>query len=74
MADERYCLITGASRGLGKALAEHFWQQGWSLILLARGELALSEVVRSLGERAGQSVHTVVVDLTHPAEVESEGI
>ena len=33
MAEERYCLITGASRGLGKALAEHFWQQGWSLIL-----------------------------------------
>lgn len=70
MVDERYCLITGASRGLGKTLAEHFWQQGWSLILSARSEVALSEVARSLGGRAGQSVHMLVADLTHPAEVE----
>jgi len=63
-------LITGASRGLGKTLAEHFWREGWSLILLARGEQALSEVARSLGERVGQSVHTFVADLTCPRDVE----
>ena len=67
---EKICLITGASRGLGKALAEHFWQKGWSLILLARGQLPLNEVVRSLGERTGQSLHTIVADLAHQGEVE----
>lgn len=70
MAEERYCLITGTSRGLGKVLAEHFWQQGWSLILLARGQHALNEVVRSLGERAGQSLHTIVADLARPGEIQ----
>lgn len=70
MAEEQYCLITGASRGLGKALAEYFWQQGWSLILLARGQQVLNEVVRSLGEREGQSAHTIAADLMHPGEIE----
>lgn len=70
MSEERYCLITGASRGLGKALAKHFWQRGWSLILVARGQQVLIEVVRSLGERAGQNLHMVVADLAYPAEVE----
>jgi NAD(P)-dependent dehydrogenase (short-subunit alcohol dehydrogenase family) len=69
----KYCLITGASRGLGKALAEHFWQQGWSLILLARGQQVLSEVVRALGERAGQSLHTIVADLARQEEIERVG-
>lgn len=69
----KYCLITGSSRGLGKALAEHFWQRGWSLILLARGQQDLSEVVRSLDERAGQSLHTIVADLARPEEIERVG-
>lgn len=66
----KYCLITGASRGLGKVLAGHFWKQGWSLILLARGKQVLVEVVRFLGERVGQSLHTIVADLAQPGEVE----
>ena len=70
MAEEQYCLITGASRGLGKALAEYFWQRGWSLILLARGQQVLSEVVRSLGEREGQSSHTIAADLAKSGEIE----
>ena len=70
MAEERYCLITGASRGLGKTLAEHFWRQGWSLILLARGQQSLSEVVYSLGSRAGQSLYTIVADFVRAGEVE----
>ncbi|MGH7481558.1 MAG: SDR family NAD(P)-dependent oxidoreductase [Longimicrobiales bacterium] len=36
-------LITGASRGLGAALAEFLAGQGWDLVLTARGEEALAE-------------------------------
>lgn len=64
----KYCLITGASRGLGKVLAEYFWQRGLSLILLARNQRALDEVVWSLGKREGQSVHTIAADLARPEE------
>jgi 3-oxoacyl-[acyl-carrier protein] reductase len=66
----KYCLITGASRGFGKVLAGHFWTQGWHLILLARNPKSLSEVVCSLGERAGQSVHAIAADLSRPEEAE----
>lgn len=37
-------LITGASRGLGQALARELAQQGWTLILDARGSEALEAV------------------------------
>lgn len=37
-------LITGASRGLGLALARGLAQKGWGLILDARGKQALEEV------------------------------
>lgn len=41
-------LITGASRGLGRALAQGFGQQGWQLIVTARGEAALREAAAEL--------------------------
>jgi NAD(P)-dependent dehydrogenase (short-subunit alcohol dehydrogenase family) len=37
-------LITGASRGLGLALARQLAQKGWGLIIDARGKKALDEV------------------------------
>ena len=38
---DRTALITGASRGLGLALAEALARQGWTLIINARGAAAL---------------------------------
>jgi NAD(P)-dependent dehydrogenase (short-subunit alcohol dehydrogenase family) len=67
--EKRFCLITGASRGLGKVLAERFWNWNWSLVLIARGRPALTEVIESLGARPGQSVHMIVADLTHEEEI-----
>lgn len=43
-------LITGASRGLGLALARALAQQGWQLIIDARGEEALTAVSRELSK------------------------
>ena len=40
----RVALITGASRGLGLALARQLAQHGWHLIIDARGEEALHAV------------------------------
>lgn len=41
-------LITGASRGLGRALAGELAQRGWTLIIDARGEAALDVAAREL--------------------------
>lgn len=65
-----YCLITGATRGLGKVLAGHFWQHGWSLILSARDQNVLNQVTSALGDRQGQSLNTIAGDLAYPDEVE----
>jgi NAD(P)-dependent dehydrogenase (short-subunit alcohol dehydrogenase family) len=43
-------LITGASRGLGLALARELGRRGWSLVIDARGAEALEEARRELAE------------------------
>jgi len=51
----RIALITGASRGIGRAVAEKFAQEGAHVLLLARGRKALEEVddqIRSAGSKA----------------------
>lgn len=64
MSTTKNALITGASRGLGKALAEQLARRGWQLIIDARGEEALRAVAEEL------SAHTEVVaipgDVTDP--------
>lgn len=45
----RTAVITGASAGLGKALAERLAADGWNLVLTARGEARLAEVAEPLG-------------------------
>lgn len=60
----RTALITGASRGLGLALARALAARGWTLILDARGEEAL-EVTRQ--ELARQTQVTAIAgDVTDP--------
>ncbi|MFD0559328.1 short-subunit dehydrogenase [Stackebrandtia endophytica] len=50
--DSRTALITGASRGLGRALATELAASGWRLLLTARGEAPLREVAVELGAEA----------------------
>jgi NAD(P)-dependent dehydrogenase (short-subunit alcohol dehydrogenase family) len=51
-------LITGASRGLGLALARELAQHGWQLIINARGEAALREASRQLSAVSGVTAIT----------------
>jgi len=43
------CLITGASSGIGKALAEEMIAKGWRVIGIARREAQLREIQKHLG-------------------------
>src|SRR4051812_1124376 len=58
-------LITGASRGLGLALAEAFWAQGADLFILGRSGDSLSTVARGLrqGAHETQRIGWLAVDL-----------
>jgi NAD(P)-dependent dehydrogenase (short-subunit alcohol dehydrogenase family) len=47
----RVALITGASKGLGRTLAEALAERGWALVIDARGEGDLKEVADELSRR-----------------------
>lgn len=50
--DGRIVIITGASRGIGRALAEHIAERGGLLGLLARDEASLAEVASEIPTEA----------------------
>jgi len=61
-------IITGASKGLGKALATGLAAGGWSLVLDARGQTELADVGTEIGALAtdGARVRAVPGDVTDP--------
>lgn len=59
-------LITGASSGIGLAIAEWFAQRRHVLILVARSEDKLNELAAGLKDRQGCQVHVFPSDLSQP--------
>jgi len=60
-------LITGASRGLGRATARALSRRGWSLVLDARGADALREAAAGLPEDRTAAIPGDVTDPMHRA-------
>lgn len=56
-------LVTGASRGIGRALARTLASYGHDVVLVARDADALSRVGRELGNRYGVKVSALTADL-----------
>ncbi|KGS04104.1 SDR family NAD(P)-dependent oxidoreductase [Burkholderia sp. ABCPW 111] len=65
-------LVTGASRGVGLAIAETLAQRGYDLALWARSASDLDAIAQRLGA-AGCRVHTAAVDVGDAAAVEAAG-
>jgi NAD(P)-dependent dehydrogenase (short-subunit alcohol dehydrogenase family) len=58
-------IVTGASRGLGRAVANELATSGWGLVIDARRRGALDEVAVEL-ERHGAVVRALAGDITDP--------
>jgi NADP-dependent 3-hydroxy acid dehydrogenase YdfG len=56
-------LITGASSGFGKAIAEKFAKGGWNLILTARRKEKLEQVASELSIQYGIKTHCLFFDV-----------
>lgn len=56
-------LITGASSGIGKALAENFAKDGYHLVLAARGVAKMQALADELQQRHGVTVTVIGADL-----------
>jgi NAD(P)-dependent dehydrogenase (short-subunit alcohol dehydrogenase family) len=65
----RTALITGASKGLGKAMALAVAHAGASVALVSRDETKLSEVATEIRENGGRA-EVFVADVTDEAQVE----
>jgi NAD(P)-dependent dehydrogenase (short-subunit alcohol dehydrogenase family) len=68
---DKVCLITGSSRGLGRALALEFGRRGAKLVINSRAPSAaeLAEVERGL-RGLGAEVLAVVADVSRRSEIE----
>lgn len=65
----RRALITGGSRGIGKAIARRFVEEGAGVFLCARGESALKETAEELRQMGG----TVAIQAADVSDPESVG-
>lgn len=64
----RIALVTGASQGIGEAIARQLAKQGATVVLAARTEAKLVAVEASIAEAGGKADH-VVMDLANPESV-----
>ncbi len=58
---KKTALITGASSGIGKSIAERFAKEGYRLVLCGRNETALSQLAAELSKQT--EVHTLAFDV-----------
>lgn len=77
----RTVLITGASAGIGAALARVYAERGWDPILTARREAALEALAAEITSAHGVAVRVLPADLADPAaplrlveRLEAEGL
>jgi hypothetical protein len=64
-------LITGASSGIGAALARCFARDGHRLVLVARNEATLRALADALGSAHGTRCDVLVADLARPGAAEA---
>ncbi len=68
--NNKTALITGASKGIGKAIAESMANEGCNLILTARSTDKLNELKINLQKRHNISVEVIAIDLSKKNAVE----
>ncbi|WP_025546881.1 SDR family NAD(P)-dependent oxidoreductase [Sphingobium fuliginis] len=64
-------LVTGGSRGIGKAIALALAQEGVRVLLSSRNEAAASDAAQELSAQTGGELHAFVADTRDDAQVDA---
>lgn len=68
----KVALITGASRGIGRAIATELCKRGADVVLVGRDRSALDETAQHcVGERLGAVAHVIIGDVADPATMDA---
>lgn len=57
-------LVTGSTKGIGKAVAEKFHNQGWDVGITARGQTEISEITNLFNQKRKNSAIGIKADLS----------
>jgi gluconate 5-dehydrogenase len=66
---DQVVLVSGASRGIGRALAEGFAQRGATVLITGRNGAVLEQTARDIAP-AGTTVRPIVCDVAQSADIE----
>jgi NAD(P)-dependent dehydrogenase (short-subunit alcohol dehydrogenase family) len=67
--DRKVAIVTGGSKGIGRATALGFLAEGASVFACARGQAALDETVAAAGHAAHERIDTIAADLTDASAI-----
>src|SRR5438876_955292 len=68
--DHKIAVITGASRGLGFAMADNLAAQGYSLALISRNEITLEQVKKNLQSKFNNAIDIFPIDVANKQHVD----
>ena len=71
MFEGKTCLVTGGSRGIGRAIAEEFGRHGANVVVNYRSSEAKAEATAETITEAGGNALTVQADISEYADVEA---
>jgi hypothetical protein len=66
-----FALVTGASKGIGKSIAEQLAARGYDLLLIARSASLLEEVAREISQSTKKNCQWLALDLAEDQAAES---
>ena len=68
---DKIAIITGGSRGIGRAIAEHFAQEGCNLILASRTKSELAKTAEAIKKKFSVNIRSYQTDIGYENEVAS---
>jgi short-subunit dehydrogenase len=65
----KFCVVTGGTKGIGRAIIEKFASQGFDIVTCARNLDDLSLLAKSISKQYAVAVHTCQADMSDKTQV-----